>query len=51
MVELPRFADEPTLDFKRIRGGFLVQDRFRYSAVADESNWRIATVRLSSVPA
>src|ERR1043166_3318393 len=45
VVELPRFADDPTLDFKRIRGGFLAQDRFRYSAVADESNWRIATVR------
>ena len=45
VVELPRFADEPTLDFKRIRGGFLVQDRFRFSAVSDESNWRIATVR------
>ena len=45
VVELPRFGDDPTLDFKRIRGGFLAQDRFRYSAVADESNWRIATVR------
>ncbi len=45
VVELPRFPDEPTLDYKRIRGGFLVQDRFRYSGVADESKWQVATTR------
>jgi len=47
VVELPKFADEPTLDYKRVRGGFLVQDRFRPSAppVADESTWRVATTR------
>jgi phosphoribosylaminoimidazolecarboxamide formyltransferase/IMP cyclohydrolase len=45
VVELPAFADEPTLDYKRVRGGFLVQDRFRYSAVADESKWQIPTSR------
>ena len=45
VVELPKPPDEPTLDFKRVRGGFLVQDRFRYSAVADESKWQIATTR------
>jgi phosphoribosylaminoimidazolecarboxamide formyltransferase/IMP cyclohydrolase len=45
VVELPRIADEPTLDFKRVRGGFLAQDRFRYSAVADESKWQVATTR------
>ena len=45
VVELPKFADEPTLDFKRVRGGFLVQDRFRYSRLADESNWKVATTR------
>jgi len=45
VVELPRFADEPTLDYKRVRGGFLVQDRFRYSSVADESKWQVATTR------
>ena len=44
-MELPKFADEPTLDYKRVRGGFLVQDRFRYSGVADESKWRVATTR------
>jgi phosphoribosylaminoimidazolecarboxamide formyltransferase/IMP cyclohydrolase len=45
VVELPKFGDEPTLDYKRVRGGFLVQDRFRYSGVADESKWQIATTR------
>jgi len=45
VVELPKIGDEPTLDFKRVRGGFLVQDRFRYSAVADESKWQVATTR------
>ena len=45
VVELPRFPDEPTLDYKRVRGGFLVQDRFRYSAVAEESKWQIPTTR------
>src|SRR4051812_38791920 len=47
VVEFPRLPDEPTLDYKRVRGGFLVQDRFRYSAppVADESNWQIPTTR------
>src|SRR5213596_3395883 len=45
VVELPKFGDEPTLDYKRVRGGFLVQDRFRYSAIADESQWRVATTR------
>ncbi|HEY7193189.1 MAG TPA: bifunctional phosphoribosylaminoimidazolecarboxamide formyltransferase/IMP cyclohydrolase, partial [Gemmatimonadales bacterium] len=45
VVELPRPANDATLDFKRVRGGFLVQDRFRFSDVADESKWRIATTR------
>ena len=45
VVELPKFADEPTLDYKRVRGGFLVQDRYRYSAVAGESTWKVATTR------
>ncbi|MGH7519986.1 MAG: bifunctional phosphoribosylaminoimidazolecarboxamide formyltransferase/IMP cyclohydrolase [Gemmatimonadales bacterium] len=45
VVELPKLGDEPTLDYKRVRGGFLVQDRFRYSAVADESKWKVATTR------
>ena len=45
VVELPKSGDEPTLDYKRVRGGFLVQDRFRYRDVADESKWRVATTR------
>jgi phosphoribosylaminoimidazolecarboxamide formyltransferase/IMP cyclohydrolase len=45
VVELPKFCDEPTLDYKRVRGGFLVQDRFRYRDVADESKWQVATTR------
>jgi phosphoribosylaminoimidazolecarboxamide formyltransferase/IMP cyclohydrolase len=45
VVELPRPSAEPTLDYKRVRGGFLVQDRFDYAAVADESKWQVATVR------
>ncbi|MGH7336231.1 MAG: bifunctional phosphoribosylaminoimidazolecarboxamide formyltransferase/IMP cyclohydrolase, partial [Myxococcota bacterium] len=45
VVELPAPADEPAWDFKRVRGGVLVQDRFRYAAVADEARWRVATRR------
>jgi phosphoribosylaminoimidazolecarboxamide formyltransferase/IMP cyclohydrolase len=45
VVELPRPTDEPTWDWKRIRGGFLVQDRFRFSGVADEKTWKVATKR------
>lgn len=45
VVELPRPADEATLDFKRIRGGFLVQDRFRPAGAAVETNWKVVTKR------
>jgi len=45
VVELPRPTDEPTWDWKRIRGGFLVQDRFRFGGVADEAGWNVATAR------
>ncbi len=45
VVELPPTDDQPTLDYKRVLGGFLVQDRFRYSGVADESKWQMATTR------
>jgi phosphoribosylaminoimidazolecarboxamide formyltransferase/IMP cyclohydrolase len=45
VVELPRPTDDPAWDYKRIRGGFLVQDRFRYAGVADESVWKVATKR------
>jgi len=49
VVELPLpsalSADEASMDFKRVRGGFLVQDRFRFSGVADESKWQVVTSR------
>jgi len=45
VVELPRPTTDPTLDYKRVRGGFLVQDRFDYSVVAEESKWQVATTR------
>jgi phosphoribosylaminoimidazolecarboxamide formyltransferase/IMP cyclohydrolase len=45
VVVLPPFGDAPALDFKRVRGGFLVQDRFRYADVADESRWTVVTRR------
>jgi phosphoribosylaminoimidazolecarboxamide formyltransferase/IMP cyclohydrolase len=48
VVELPKSSDEPALDYKRVRGGFLVQDRFRHGAVADESRWQVATTRRPS---
>jgi phosphoribosylaminoimidazolecarboxamide formyltransferase/IMP cyclohydrolase len=43
VVELPLADGRPALDYKRIRGGFLVQDRFVVSA--DESGWKVATSR------
>ena len=45
VVELPRPSADPTLDYKRVRGGFLAQDRFDYSVVAEESKWQVATTR------
>ena len=45
VVELPPPDDQPALDYKRVRGGVLAQDRFRYRDVADESKWQIATTR------
>ena len=47
VVRLPRPDGAPALDFKRIRGGFLAQDRFRYDAV-DETGWKVATKRQPS---
>ena len=32
-------------DYKRVRGGFLVQDRFDSGRAMDESAWRVATTR------
>jgi phosphoribosylaminoimidazolecarboxamide formyltransferase/IMP cyclohydrolase len=43
VVELPLPDGRPALDFKRVRGGFLMQDRFHVSA--DESEWNVVTAR------
>ena len=43
IVELPVSHGEPGLDYKSVRGGFLVQDRFRFDP--SEEAWRVPTVR------
>jgi phosphoribosylaminoimidazolecarboxamide formyltransferase/IMP cyclohydrolase len=43
VVELPVAPAAGTLDFKRVRGGFLVQDAFAFSP--SESGWRVASAR------
>ena len=43
VVELPPSDSRPTLDYKRVRGGLLVQDRFRFDP--DESAWRVVSSR------
>jgi phosphoribosylaminoimidazolecarboxamide formyltransferase/IMP cyclohydrolase len=43
LVELPLPDDRPSLDFKRVRGGLLAQDRFRFDW--QESGWKVATKR------
>ncbi len=43
IVEIPLSGRQPTLDFKRVRGGFLVQDRFIYSL--DETEWQTVSAR------
>jgi phosphoribosylaminoimidazolecarboxamide formyltransferase / IMP cyclohydrolase len=42
-VELPVSRSEDALDFKRVRGGFLVQDRFVFDP--SEERWTVPTVR------
>jgi len=46
VVELPVKTSLEGLDWKKIRGGFLLQDQFTFSA--DETNWRIDTMRTPS---
>ena len=48
VVELPRPDDRPTLDFKRVRGGLLAQDRFRPGDTTEESLWKVVTQRAPS---
>ncbi|MBL8987648.1 MAG: bifunctional phosphoribosylaminoimidazolecarboxamide formyltransferase/IMP cyclohydrolase [Gemmatimonadetes bacterium] len=46
VVELP-IGDAPGLDWKRVRGGFLVQDRFRFDP--SEAGWTVPTGRKPTV--
>jgi phosphoribosylaminoimidazolecarboxamide formyltransferase/IMP cyclohydrolase len=43
VVELPVSGGAGTLDYKRVRGGFLVQDRFQFDP--SEQGWKVATPR------
>jgi phosphoribosylaminoimidazolecarboxamide formyltransferase/IMP cyclohydrolase len=43
VVELPLGAGAGALDFKRVRGGFLVQDQFQFNP--SEQGWKVATQR------
>ncbi len=43
VVELPLDHGSPSLDFKRVRGGFLVQDRARHDE--SEEQWRVVSQR------
>lgn len=43
VVELPVGDAGPGLDFKTVRGGFLVQDRFRFDP--NEGDWKVVTQR------
>jgi len=45
IVRLPVTADGAGWDFKRLRGGFLAQERPRPEQVADEAAWRVVTRR------
>jgi phosphoribosylaminoimidazolecarboxamide formyltransferase/IMP cyclohydrolase len=42
-VELPVSAGAGSLDYKRVRGGFLVQDQFQFDP--SEHGWSVATQR------
>jgi phosphoribosylaminoimidazolecarboxamide formyltransferase/IMP cyclohydrolase len=43
VVELPVSRGSGSLDFKRVRGGFLVQDQFEFEP--SEKDWKIVTER------
>lgn len=43
VVQVSAADTSPRLDFKRVRGGVLVQERFRFDP--DESGWRVVTSR------
>jgi phosphoribosylaminoimidazolecarboxamide formyltransferase/IMP cyclohydrolase len=46
VVELPVSRGTGTLDFKRVRGGFLVQDQFEFDG--SDQDWTVATDRQPS---
>lgn len=46
VVELPVSSGGGSLDFKRVRGGFLVQDQFQYDP--SEQDWKVVTQRQPS---
>ena len=48
VVELPVSKGTGTLDYKRVRGGFLVQDRFQFNP--SELEWTVATKRKPTDP-
>ncbi len=48
VVELPVSKGGGTLDYKRVRGGFLVQDQFQFES--SELEWTVATKRQPSEP-
>ena len=48
VVELPLPDARPSLDFKRVRGGFLAQERPRPADVLNESTWKVVTKRSPS---
>ena len=43
VIELPVSRSAGTLDYKRVRGGFLVQDAFAFDP--SEEGWSVATAR------
>ena len=48
VVELPLPDGRPSLDFKRVRGGFLAQERPRPADMLNESAWKVVTKRSPS---
>ncbi|HKV75515.1 MAG TPA: bifunctional phosphoribosylaminoimidazolecarboxamide formyltransferase/IMP cyclohydrolase [Gemmatimonadales bacterium] len=46
VVELPVSHGEPGFDLKRLRGGFLVQDRFEFEA--SDAEWKVVSARQPS---
>jgi phosphoribosylaminoimidazolecarboxamide formyltransferase/IMP cyclohydrolase len=46
VVELPVSKGVGTLDYKRVRGGFLVQDQFQFDP--SEKGWKVVTARQPS---